>query len=83
MAKRCPPGVICIENITIIFLIIVFCLAGFVWYKFGSASNETKQNHHYINISNPSVPKFSSIFFLSISFLDKSVPKLYPEDFES
>ena len=67
MAKRCPPGVICIENITIIFLILVFCLAGFVWYKFGTASNETKQNQHFINISNPTIPKFSSIFSTSAS----------------
>ena len=66
MAKRCPPGVICIENITIIFLILVFCLAGFVWYKFGSPAKETKQNH-YINISNPTIPKFSSIFSTSAS----------------
>ena len=62
MAKRCPPGVICIENITIIFLILVLCLAGFVWYKFGSSNENTKSNQHYINVLSPTIPKFNTIF---------------------
>ena len=61
MAKKCPPGVICIENITIIFLISIVCLAGFVWYKFGVKTNEREQNQ-YINIQNPTIPKFNSVF---------------------
>jgi len=32
MPKVCPPGFICIENMTIIFLIIIFILAGVVYY---------------------------------------------------
>ena len=62
MAKRCPPGVICIENITIIFLILILCLAGFVWYKFGNSNTDTKENQHYINVLSPSIPKFNTIF---------------------
>ena len=61
MAKKCPPGVICIENITIIFLIFIVCLAGFVWYKFGVKTTEREQNQ-YINIQNPMIPKFNSVF---------------------
>jgi hypothetical protein len=58
MVKRCPPGVICIENITIIFIIIVFCLAGFVMYKF--VGNDIK---YTINQNSESImPKFNSIF---------------------
>ena len=62
MAKRCPPGVICIENITIIFLILVLCLAGIVWYKFGNSNTDTKATQHYINVLNPTIPKFNTVF---------------------
>ena len=65
MAKRCPPGVICIENITIIFLISILCLAGFVWYKFEMRNKQNKDTHHYINISpntNSIIPKLNSVF---------------------
>ena len=41
MARKCPPGVICIENITIIFLIFILCLAAFIWYKFGNININT------------------------------------------
>ena len=61
MAKKCPPGVICIENITIIFLIFIVCLAGVVWYKFSVKTDERQQNQ-YINIQNPMIPKFNSVF---------------------
>ena len=69
MARKCPPGVICIENITIIFLIFILCLAAFIWYKFGNTNTNTdeKQNHHYISIANPTLPKFNSIFSTSAS----------------
>ena len=66
MAKKCPPGVICIENITIIFLIFIVCLAGFVWYKFSSKTAEREHNH-YINEQNLMIPKFNSVFSTSAS----------------
>ncbi len=66
MAKRCPPGVICIENITVIFLIIVLCLAAFIWYKFSVGGNCTSNNgltnQKFINITGASIPKFNSIY---------------------
>ena len=34
MSKRCPPGVICIENISIIYIIIAICLLGWVLKRF-------------------------------------------------
>ena len=43
MPKRCPPGVICIENLTIIFLIIIVFLAGFVYYNFATNNLNKKQ----------------------------------------
>ena len=35
MARKCPPGVICIENVTITFLIFLIGLIGlYFYYKF-------------------------------------------------
>tara|TARA_Y100000287_G_C14180161_1_gene334480 strand:+ start:299 stop:910 length:612 start_codon:yes stop_codon:yes gene_type:complete len=48
MAKVCPPGVICIENMTIVFLLIVLGLAIFVYYKFFQESN-SKQDVVVVN----------------------------------
>ena len=42
MAKKCPPGFICFENITLIFiLIILFC---FLYLVFNSLSNKSKNS---------------------------------------
>ena len=30
--KKCPPGVICVENITIVLLVIILCVLGFLIY---------------------------------------------------
>jgi hypothetical protein len=48
MAKVCPPGVICIENMTIVFLLIVLGLAIFVYYKFFQETN-SKQDVVVVN----------------------------------
>ena len=73
MAKRCPPGVICIENITVIFLIVVLCLTAFIWYKFSVGGNCTSNNRltnqKFINITEPSIPKFNSIVLTSLDKL--------------
>ena len=48
---KCPPGVICIENVTIIFLIIIILVTGYLVYTFiikGSA------NEYTFNVSNVS-----------------------------
>jgi len=60
MAKKCPPGVICIENITIIFLIFVLCLAAFVWYKL--ETKNTTNTNKLMNIPIPAIPKFNSFY---------------------
>ena len=42
MARRkCPPGVICIENVTITFLICVLVLIGFYFYYSGFSPNQS------------------------------------------
>ena len=49
--SKCPPGVICIENMTIIFLILIILVTGYLVYIFiikGSA------NEYTFNVSNVS-----------------------------
>ena len=52
MAKKCPPGVICIENITIIFLILISVVALYIMYVIFQKQNNLRtnyiinQNHH-------------------------------------
>ncbi len=41
MSKRCPPGVICVENISIIYIIIAICLLGWVFKTFLVESNKS------------------------------------------
>ena len=45
MARKCPPGTICIENITLIFLIMVVIFGVFLFNKI----NENKNVHQPIN----------------------------------
>lgn len=60
MAKKCPPGVICIENITIIFLISLVVLATFVYYKINNNSNIFLLND--TNTNNKFYPKMNSFY---------------------
>tara|TARA_B100000902_G_scaffold51230_1_gene57962 strand:+ start:3736 stop:4335 length:600 start_codon:yes stop_codon:yes gene_type:complete len=59
MPKRCPPGVICIENITIIFLISLAFLATMIYYKINDKNNIVVLNSHQ---KNGLYPKTSSLF---------------------
>jgi len=48
-AKKCPPGVICIENITLVFLIIILCVLFYIIYiyffkKQSHISSQTSQS---------------------------------------
>ena len=62
MPKRCPPGVICIENMTVIFLIIIVFLAGFVYYNFATNNLNRKQVIVVNTERNSLVPKSNSVF---------------------
>jgi hypothetical protein len=42
MSKKCPPGVICLENMTLIFLVIIIGVV--FYYVVNSASNQDKHN---------------------------------------
>ena len=43
MPKKCPPGVFCIENTTLLFLLIVFSIIGGVLY---TINNNYKANYN-------------------------------------
>ena len=60
MPKRCPPGFICIENMTDIFLIMFLFFACFVFYKL---SPQNRKDTILINgEKNTWIPKTNSIF---------------------
>ena len=42
MSKRCPPGVLCIENMTVIFLICILGLVGL--YMYHTKSRQRQQS---------------------------------------
>jgi hypothetical protein len=48
--KKCPPGVICVENVTIVLLVIILCVLGFLIY-----TNSSK-NINNIQIENDREP---------------------------
>ena len=64
MAKICPPGFICIENMTIIFLILVLILAVVVYYYIINKESTTNKEVVVIKENNNSsfFPKMNSIF---------------------
>lgn len=50
--KKCPPGVICIENITMMFVIIVLCIIGYFVYKSLTDSSRYSKKEDKIIIRN-------------------------------
>ncbi len=52
MAKKCPPGVICIENVTILFILIVVAAIFLLFYK--GSKNQPKRENTVIKDDNSS-----------------------------
>lgn len=50
--KKCPPGVICIENITLLFLFIILCILFYILYIYFYKNRQTTNNE-----SNQVTPK--------------------------
>ena len=67
MARKCPPGVICIENMTIIFLIIVVVLFGIVYFNFINTKSSQKNVFVTNTERNSLEPKMSSLFSTNMS----------------
>jgi hypothetical protein len=61
--KKCPPGVICVENITLTLLFIIIFILGFFIYS-NSKQNITVNERHNITVENNKEPSngwFSSL----------------------
>lgn len=72
MAKKCPPGFICFDNITLLFLVVVFSVILYYYLNYikkistttnvDSNSKNLKNNTVYITrVDNSNVPRFSNI----------------------
>ena len=46
MSKRCIPGVICIENVTIIFVIVVLCIVLLFIHYYGKKNSNIHNNNN-------------------------------------
>ena len=58
MAKRCPPGVICIENITILLIIVILCLVSyFVYNSYISNKSNNISSSTNLNTSNQHITR--------------------------
>ena len=68
MAKRCPPGTICIENCTFLFIFIAICLL-YMLYTKDSKKNSSLMNseriHIYANqpVETPMMDRFPAAMF--------------------
>ena len=62
MPKKCPPGVICIENVTITFLISVVMLIGFYfyYYRFSPNSSTIVINRDFVSPVNQGFPRWNA-----------------------
>ncbi len=69
MAKRCPPGAICIENCTFLFLIIALCLMYMLYTKNSKSSQNSgvssERIHIYTNqpVDTPMMDRFPAAMF--------------------
>jgi hypothetical protein len=57
MAKKCIPGVICIENMTLFFLLLTCLLAAFLFFTLRSSQNNLIRTHytHPLAILSPTI----------------------------
>ena len=48
--KKCPPGVLCIENLTLVILLAIFAIVGYLIYCNSCKNNQPNTNTNTINI---------------------------------
>jgi len=78
--KKCPPGVICIENITLFFIIIACIIISYVFFN-GTSSNQTKSRSTEKIIINNQEPREKPWFGgLIPSFPYNNLPPVVPGD---
>ena len=60
MPRKCPPGVICIENVTITFLICVSVIIGLYFYHFSPKSSTVVINRDFVSPTNNAFPRWNT-----------------------
>ena len=46
MGKKCVPGLICIENMTLVFSFVIFCGVVYLYYKNNPQQHQQQKHHH-------------------------------------
>ena len=74
--KRCPPGVLCVENVTLFLMMIIFIVLGYLVYiniKENKNSSQTETINIKQNIQEPN--RLSTLFELIPSWPYTNLPK--------
>ena len=61
MAKKCLPGVICIENMTLVMLLIILIIVAYLYYIHIAKSNKQESNIVVLSAPNPPPPSLVGI----------------------
>jgi len=82
--KKCPPGVICIENVSLFFIIICFVLIGYLIYSNSSKSSEKiviQQTNNREDANQPIsfLPSWNIPYFNTDPLLNPYAPPLRDE----
>jgi len=65
---RCPPGVLCIENVTIVFFIIVMVIIFFIMYNNNNNNNKDRNLDNNYNSNREKIVKIENNLFPSLGF---------------
>lgn len=76
MGKKCIPGVICIENMTLFLMFIVLILIIYFYYTLIIKTNNSKQDTQYVLLNVPPISNQSLSFAMNTSGLSDAVPPL-------
>ena len=53
--KKCPPGVICIENMTMVFIVVAVCIIVYYLIKYYTNTDSRENNGRIKNINNTNI----------------------------
>jgi len=76
MAKKCLPGVICIENMTLVMLFIIFIIVAYLYYIHITKSNKHESNIVVLSAPNPPPPSLVGISTRNDAMSDPYNPPL-------
>jgi hypothetical protein len=81
MGKKCIPGVICVENMTLFMLIVIFVLIGYLYYTHYLKPQATKDNNIVIVTAGSQMPPlFSGMATRRDTISDPYAPPMKTDD---